>query len=134
MILFVAPYAGELPENTPFLAAARKIRFLLKLLKSIDHDVVLLNSAHRVNERRDFQFEVIALGKDELVEMVTPSTFPNAWMGRSINILQASSIVDAVVHRYGTPHLAWFYNGYAFESRVAVLMKQRYGTKIILEF
>lgn len=134
MVLFVAPYAGELPENTPFLAAARKIRFLLQLLKSIDHDVVLLNSAHRVNERRDFQFETIALGKDEHIEMATPSTFPNAWMGRSINILQASSIVDAVVDRYGTPHLAWFYNGYAFESRVAVLLKQRYGTKIILEF
>lgn len=134
MILFVAPYAGELPENTPFLAAARKIRFLLLLLKSIDPDVVLLNSAHRMNERRAFHFEAIDLGNGELIEMATPRTFANPWVGRSINILQASSIVDTVVKRYGAPHLSWFYNGYAFESRVAALLKQRYDTKLVLEF
>lgn len=134
MILFVAPYAGELPENSPFLATARKVRFLLRLLKSIDSNVVLLNSAHRVNERRPLRFETIDLGEGELIVMATPRTFANAWFGRSMNILQASSIVNAVTKRYGSPSTAWFYNGYAFESRVAGLLKHRHDTKLILVF
>lgn len=134
MILFVAPYAGELPEDAPFLAASRKIRFLLQLLKSIDRDVVLLNSAHRVNRRRDMQFETISLGNGETIEMITPETFSNVWIGKTVNILQAPSIVEAVVHHYGKPRLAWFYNGYAFESRVEIILKQRFGTKTVLEF
>ena len=134
MILFVAPYAGELPERSPFLGAAQKIRFLLRLLKSIDADVVLLNSAHRVNEKRALRFDTIELGNGELIDMVTPATLSNAWAGRSLNILQVPSIVDTVVQRYGVPRLAWFYNGYAFESRAARRLKQRYETKLILEF
>ena len=134
MILFVAPYAGELPENSPFLAAARKIRFLLRILKSIDSNVVLLNSAHRMNEKRLLRFESIDIGKGDQIVMATPRTFVNAWLGRSMNILQASSIIDAVIQRYGSPSIAWFYNGYAFESRVAVILKHRHDAKLILEF
>lgn len=134
MILFVAPYAGELPEETPFLAAAKKIRFLLNVLSKLDSKIVLLNSAHRISARQKLTFETINIGDGLFVEMVTPDTYSNPWAGRAINIMRIESIIDSVIDRYGTPVAAWFYNGYAFESRAALLLKKKYQVFIISEF
>lgn len=134
MILFVAPYGGEKPEDSPFLAGAKKIRFMLRVLKEIDPKVVLLNSGHRGSKTNSSSFKNVDVGSGVTVDMYTPPIYSNAWVGRSFNILNAGSYVREIVKQYGEPDVAWLYNGYAFESKTACILKKKFNTKIISEF
>ena len=134
MILVCAPYNGIKPEQTPFLAGSKKILFVLNILKFIDPDIVLLNSGHQSPKDQCITFDIIDLGDGSLIKMVTPNTKSNSNIGRLQNIITVPNIIDQVVNEYGIPEIAWFYNGYAFEMRVAKYLKKKYSTKIVIEF
>lgn len=134
MLLVVAPYGGLLPEHGEFLAGARKIRFVLQALGKIEPHIVLLNSGHQSSRRQGMSVRTLEVANDCVVELITPSTYENPRFGRLLNLWHVPSIVESVVRRFGAPKVAWFYNGYAFEMRVASLLKERYGSRLILEF
>ena len=134
MILVVAPYSGDFPENTQFLAGSKKIRSVIKILSRIDSDIVLLNTGHQIAENRPQKVEVIDFDGQCLIRVVTPATNKNPYLGRLFNIANAYSITEVVIGGFGVPDVAWFYNGYAFEMRVARFLNKNFGTKTVIEF
>jgi glycosyltransferase involved in cell wall biosynthesis len=134
MILVVAPYSGALPQDTPFIAGAKKIRTIIAALSTVDKCVVLLNSGHQVSETRKTKITKVSFGGDGLIDVITPSTKKYANIGRVANILNISGIITKIVAKYGVPNVAWFYNGYAFEMCAAACLQRNYGTRTVLEF
>ena len=134
MILFIAPYDGSPPENSPFIAAAKKIRIILNILKSIDEHLILLNSFPRNKSITKNKFDSINIGGEISITRYTPELKQVNWVGRMVNLYQISIIVEDIVKRYGIPDYIWIYNGYAFECRVAEFCKKSFNSKIILEF
>ena len=49
-------------------------------------------------------------------------------------LVDVEFIIERLVAKYGVPDLVWLYNGYAFESRAAKFLKNKYKVKVILEF
>lgn len=135
MILYIAPYSGLPEEKTPFLAAARKARFLLTALRKIDPEVLLLDSSHSTNTR-SISRPLEAFKNHELaITVIRPQQYFHPWVGRSLNIMQADSIIETIFRRFGKPQLCITYNGAAFESRaVASIARHSPLTKIAIEF
>jgi glycosyltransferase involved in cell wall biosynthesis len=134
MILVIAPYNGALPEKTHFLAGAKKIRTIIKALNLIDSRIALLNSGHQNNVNQGTIFNQVDFDGQGLIDVITPPTRHNSYLGRLSNIYNAFFIIDEIIAKYGIPDAAWFYNGYAFEMRVATYLSKHYGVKTILEF
>lgn len=134
MILFIAPYDGRAPEKSPFIAAAKKMQFLLGVLKSIDSNLVLLNSFPQNDSIIGDRLDAIEIGNGDTIERFTPSIKRLNWIGRLKLLLDEESIIERLVAQYGVPDLVWLYNGYAFESRAARILKKKYKAKVILEF
>lgn len=134
MLLVVAPYDGALPENSRFLAGAKKIRTIIKALKLIDPCVVLLNSGHQNSVCHGKVIRQVDFDGEGLIDVITPPTRRNSYIGRLLNLASVPSIIADVVDGFGVPETAWFYNGYAFEMRAASYLKKMYGTQNILEF
>ena len=134
MILVIAPYDGRLPEQSPFIAGAKKIRTIIKALKSIDQNVVLLNSGHQKSVNQSSIASTVTFEGVGPISIYSPETRKNSNIGRLLNICNAPSIMDAVVDKYGIPDVIWFYNGYAFEMRIAAYAKKKYRSRLLLEF
>ncbi|QWD62366.1 glycosyltransferase [Polynucleobacter sp. MWH-UH25E] len=133
MILIVAPYSGTLPENSPFLAGAKKIRTIIKILKSFDDNVVLLNSGYSHDNNQLMQ-EIVDFDGVGAVKIITPSARNNSRLKLLVNLINSKKIIDDVVSIHGIPNVVWCYNGYAFEMRVAAYLRKKYRVKTILEF
>lgn len=134
MILFIGAYSGNPRENIRHLAAARKIGFILTVLSEVDRDLVLVNSAPVMGKHRNILFDRVSLANGVSIPVIEPRTYPNTRAGRIINLIQASSLVDCVVERYGVPDLVWCYNGRAFASLIGGYCKRKYRSMIITEF
>ncbi len=134
MILVVAPYDGALPESAKFLAGAKKIRAIIQVLQLLDSNVILLNSGHQYSENRSKVNDKVGFDGEILVDVFTPSTRKNPYIGRILNIVDVPFIIADVIATYGMPDIAWLYNGYAFEMRAASCLNKRYGIPTIIEF
>jgi len=133
-IFFVAPLPSKDYQRTVFLAAHRKIFFLLNLLVDLGHEVILINSGPEMGEPTVKCQGKLNLNGSMCINSFTPATFTGAKFGRLHNLLQASNVFDWAVSQVGKPDWIWTYNGYAFEMRVARHAYKRYGVKTILEF
>jgi glycosyltransferase involved in cell wall biosynthesis len=134
MLLFIAPYGGEAPEKTPFLAASKKMNFLLSVLASRGDRVVLLNTF-----RRDMNVKIIEYSRKNLddgtvVDVMTLGAIHNIGYSYLMNLLRVPMIANSLVRRYDIPEAVWCYNGYALESKIGGYLKRYYGSRIILEF
>ena len=134
MILIVAPYNGNLPETTPFLAGAKKIREIIKILKLFDENVILLNSGYGENTSDDLVVNLKNLDGQRLIKVLTPPTGKNSRFKLFLNLINYKKIIEDIILNHGVPNVVWCYNGYAFEMRVAAFLSKKYHAKTILEF
>lgn len=136
MILIVAPFDGNNPEKSPFIAASKKIHLIIHTLSSIDNDIVLLNSSHWLKTSTNFKIERKQTYLNCNIYLVTPKTLNFKFLGKLMNLFSIKSIYSKIINEFGKPKIIWLYNGYAFESRFATFAKKKLknDTKIILEF
>ncbi len=110
------------------------MRMLLEILLTMDSSVVLLNSGHQSNKNSSTTFKTIELDGGGAIDIITPPTLANKYIGRIGNLFHVKSILDEIIATHEKPKLAWFYNGYAFEMLAAKYLKSEHGVKTILEF
>jgi hypothetical protein len=136
MILLVAPFDGSNPENSPFIAASKKIHLIIYTLSKIDEDLVLLNSSHWTKSTNNFKIETKFTYLNCKIQIITPPTFRFHFFGKLINLFTIKSIYSKVITVFGKPKFIWLYNAYAFESKFANYAKKclKNEIKIILEF
>ena len=132
-IFFVAPLPSKDYESPVFLAAHRKIFFLLKPLVNLWHEVIHINSGPEMGQASAKRQGKLSLDGSVCVDSVIPATFNSAKLGCLRNLLQATDIFDWAIRQVGKPDLIWAYNGYAFEMRLARHAYERYGVRTILE-
>ncbi|TLF45906.1 glycosyltransferase family 4 protein [Halomonas urmiana] len=132
MILISAPYGGQPPENSNFLAAAKKIRFIINILAKID-SVVLINSAPKDNYN-EILVDTVNISGDAKIKVITPKARKNIWLGRVVNLLEVPEIVNFLHNNFGAPDVVWCYNAYAFELTIARYCKKKYDSRVVLEF
>lgn len=131
MIVFIAPYASG-NSTASSLGGARKIETLLKVLSSLDRDIVLVNSAHAEKGPAGLRVLKGEVSGVPLTEIRLPLFFQRT-MGKLINLAQ-SKLVEKAIAALGKPDLIWIYNGYAFESILARNLKKRWHCPLVLEF
>jgi glycosyltransferase involved in cell wall biosynthesis len=134
MILIVAPYNGNLPETTPFLAGAKKIRAIIKIIELFDDNIVLLNSGYGENTSDDLTVSLKDFDGQAVIKVLTPPTGKNSRFKLFLNLLNYKKIIEDIILIHGVPNVVWCYNGYAFEMRVAAFLSKKYHAKTILEF
>jgi glycosyltransferase involved in cell wall biosynthesis len=136
MILLVAPFDANNPEDSPFIAASKKIHLIIKTLSKIDNNIVLINSSHWSNKPSHLKFDIKKTYLDCDIKIITPRVFRNRFLGKISNLYTIKSIYSKIIRKYGTPSLIWIYNGYAFECKFATFAKKTLGNnvKVILEF
>jgi glycosyltransferase involved in cell wall biosynthesis len=133
-VFFIAPLQLEDRSSPVFLAAHRKIFFLLQLLYELDYEVFFINSGPAMGVLSDKHRTKLAISDTLLIDCFTPATFTNIRFGRLQNIYNAGATFDWVVSEIGKPDWVWAYNGYAFEMCASRHAYNKYRVKTILEF
>ena len=131
-------FVGSLPStdrDAPvFLAAHKKIFFLLDIFCSLGFQVVFINSTPAMNSIHPPRVSELKLKSNSTIPMILPATYTNTYIGRFKNILTSSSLIDFTVSMFGKPTFMWCYNAYAFEMAVAKYIKRKLGVPVVLEF
>lgn len=130
MIIVIAPYNGNLPEESKFLALSTKIRFIIKILYEIDSNIILINSSPEINKK--IKFEIKSIDKIN-VTLCTPKLINNSFFHKFKNILLSDVLFKEIKQKYGNPSLVWCYNAYAYESKGCIYFKKHSNAKTILE-
>lgn len=133
-VFFVASLPSADRDMPVFLAAHKKIFFLLDIFFSLGFQVVVINSTPAMGSIHPPRLCELKLKSNYTIPMILPATYMNTNLGRLRNIGSASSIIDFAVSIFGKPSLMWCYNAYAFEMAVAKYIKKKLGIPIILEF
>lgn len=132
MIVVVAPYSPPSRSCSAHLGASRKLESIILILSRMDSQLALVNSAHNDNITAPiFVHETVVAGFN-LVEITLPIS-SNRTLGKFKNIFCVDKVLDAV-QTLGKPQCFWFYNGYAFEMRMAEKARSRFHVPMILEF
>jgi glycosyltransferase involved in cell wall biosynthesis len=134
IIFFIAALPTMHRDYPRFLAAHKKIFFLLDVIHSIGCKIVFINSAPDMVSRKEAQLTDLKLRDGICLPSLIPATYKNNNCGRLINIQQSKILIDLAADMFGKPDVIWCYNAYAFEMRSARYGKARYGSKVILEF
>jgi glycosyltransferase involved in cell wall biosynthesis len=129
-IVVIAPYSPIGSCDLPHLGAAKKISAILNLLSMFGRPVVLINSAHNRNINSWGQVSQDVHGGKNIT-VVTPFTIWNRRLGKLCNLLGTSRLAHKI--NDCKPALVWIYNGYAFESKLALELHALCGCPIVLE-
>ena len=133
MILFVAPYDGNNPESTDFIAASKKIKYIISMLLERGEKVVLLNSIPSPINNLKLRYKKIIFDEIYDLNVVTIGTLLNTKIGYLINLLRIKLILNELSNKFGIPDIVWGYNAYAFELNVCSFYKTKYNSRIIIE-
>ncbi len=133
-ILFIAPMQKAQRKNPTFLAASKKIFFLLELLHSSGFELFLINSAPDMDNFNSERVAEVELDGGAIIPCLHPASSKFRKLGRLKHIFQVHSLVDKASQIWGRPDLVWCYNGYAFEMRAARYARLKYNARVILEF
>jgi glycosyltransferase involved in cell wall biosynthesis len=95
---------------------------------------VLLNSGYGNEKSKHLVIKEIDFDGMGVIKVVTPPSGKYFRINHLVNIIKVPAIVSEIIARYGAPRVAWFYNGYAFEMRVAKYLAKKYKSYTILEF
>lgn len=133
MIFFVAPYDGRPPHKAMFLAATKKMYYLLELMSEIFDRVVLINTNPHYATEVVMEYSECVLGDHRLHVTSLPTTDNSKWAYVK-NMSRVKLICKKVVEHYGPPDLVWCYNAYALESAIGGHLKKIYGCRLVLEF
>lgn len=131
MIVVIAPYAPVGRSLHPHLGAARKIESVVSILGRIGPPLVLINTAHEVEESAALSVHDSVISGSPITEIIPP-TYSSRRYGKFRNIFDMDAIVDALL-KIGNPQLVWLYNGYALESRLGVDLQRRTGCRVVQE-
>ena len=132
MILFVAPYSPPTAGGSGHLGATRKIEVIASVLAHLDNEILLVNSAHCSERPSPLSIRKITIGGVDVTE-ITPATSSNRAWGKLRNILFVKGIVRTIGD-LGPPKFVWFYNGYAFEMQLCLLLERTFRVPMIMEF
>ena len=132
MIIIVAPYSPVGSTSAAHLGAARKIEMIISVLSRTGSDIVLINSAHNGSGPAPQVVRQIMIAST-LVTEITPPMSSSSKLGKLKNIFFANQVF-ASIEQLGSPKCIWFYNGYAFEMRLALLAWKKFHVPMILEF
>lgn len=122
-------------RNVPrFLAAQKKIFFLLNVIHSMGCRLVFINSAPDMGLSNSEQITELKLNDDVIIPALIPRTYKSTRWGRLKNIQQSKSLIEYAVKMFAEPDIVWCYNAYAFEMRAARYSKSQFRSKVILEF
>ena len=132
MILIVAPYSPPNRHGSVHLGASRKLEAIISVLSKLDDRLVLVNSAHNDVRASPLSCSEAIVGGVALTE-ITPPTCTRRGLGKLKNIFDVEKVLSTI-EALGTPRFIWFYNGYAFEMRLAAKAQKRFGVPMILEF
>lgn len=132
MIVLSAPYSPQGRKGMVNLGASRKLETIISILSHLDSKIVLINSAHNGCAPAPLQISQAIIGGVTLME-ITPPLSARRSLGKLKNIFCVDKVLDAV-QEMGKPQCFWFYNGYAFEMRLAKMARRRFRVPMILEF
>lgn len=114
----VAPYGPIGRSEFVNLGAAAKIESVVRILRLLGYRVRLVNSAHNERRFRATRIRRTLMGGGRILE-IEPFTVPWRPIGKLLNLIPAFLIGRRLAA--GNPHaLVWAYNGYAFESLLAI--------------
>jgi glycosyltransferase involved in cell wall biosynthesis len=133
MILIVAPHDLREPQNSSYIAGAKKTQLIIDSLLRIDGEVVLINSGHQNSDNNNLSIKIIE-NNDGRVIVYNPKTYRYKKLGRLFQLIKTRQIIDDVIVRYGVPKFIWLYNAYAFEMSVCLYSKKKYNIKTIIGF
>ncbi len=133
MILIVAPHDLRDPENSNFIAGAKKTQLIINSLLRIDNEIVLLNSGHQCSEVGESNAKIIEKNGGRVI-VYNPKTHKNRKLGRLFHIIKNRQIIDDIINEYGMPKFIWLYNAYAFEMSVCRYIKKKYNIKTIIGY
>jgi glycosyltransferase involved in cell wall biosynthesis len=117
-----------------FLAAHKKIFFLLDVVHSMGFRLFFINSAPDMGEFKSEQITKLKLSDEVSIPAMMPTTYKKTRWGRLKNIQQSTGLIDRAANTFAKPDIVWCYNAYAFEMRAARHAENQFGSKIILEF
>lgn len=132
MIVIVAPYSPPSRKGKSNLGASRKLETIISILSSLDSQLVLVNSAHNGSDPTPLVISQVEIGGVALMEITLPLSSSRT-LGKLKNVFCVNQVLDAV-QKLGKPQCFWFYNGYAFEMRMAEKAQRRFRVPMILEF
>ncbi len=117
-IIIIAAYSPPGNSGLSNLGASKKIESVVRMLKTLNKSIVLINSAHNQEEfgRSRVRRQIVG-GVNTVV--VTPFTLPNRKIGKLLNLLFAIYCARRF-SRKSKKQLIWCYNGYAFECLFAL--------------
>ena len=125
----VAPYAPG--SASAHLGAAKKIELILSILDGLGFAIHLVDSSHtELGLARSVLGRPAVVGRTP-VSLWRPACLPNRKLGKLWNVVAAGPFAQRLCQL--EPAFVWVYNSYSFEARVALLLRQRTGTRIVLE-
>jgi len=133
-IFFIAALPSMDRKVPIFLAAHKKIFFLLNVIHSMGCRLVFINSAPVMGVSKSEQITELKLGDDKSIQAIIPKTYKSTGWGRLKNIQQSKGLIKLAAKTFSEPHIVWCYNAYAFEMRAARYAENQFGSKVILEF
>lgn len=121
-VFVVAAYSPPGNSGLSNLGASKKIESVIRILKTLNKRIVLINSAHNREEfRRTRVGREIVGGVSTIV--ITPFTLPNRKLGKLLNLFYAFYCAWRFSGR-PKKKLVWCYNGYSFECLFALFIAE----------
>jgi len=133
-VYFIAPFDPDGFKLTRFLAAHKKIQFILNLLSETRHDVYLICSTPNIRVKRPTRIVSTKLSNNRTIKALIPeSSFRNK-LNMVANIIKIPKIINHAVSNFGKPDVVYTYNAYAFEMKAAKYLSDKFKSFVVLEF
>lgn len=135
LIFFIAAFDPTGFKLTRFLAANKKMQFMLNVLTTINYKVVLICSTPNLKVKNSIRVVDMELENKTIIKVIIPaSKLETIKWNMVLNILQIPSILKFAVNNFGQPNAVWTYNAYIFEMISARYLSKKYNSYTILEF
>lgn len=133
-IYFIAPFDPDGFRLTRFLAAHKKIQFILNLLSETRHNVYLICSTPNIKYKRPTRIVSTKLSNNKTIKALIPESRFGNKLNMVSNIIKIPKIINHAVSNFGKPDVVYTYNAYAFEMRSAKYLSDKFKSFIVLEF
>ena len=134
IIYFIAPFDPDGFKLTRFLAAHKKIKFILNLLSETKHDIFLICSTPNTQVVKPTRIVSTKLSNGKVIKALIPNSRFNNKLNMINNLLNIRKIINYAIKKFGEPDVVYTYNAYAFEMKSAKYLNKLYGSFFILEF
>jgi glycosyltransferase involved in cell wall biosynthesis len=133
-IYFIAPFDPDGFKLTRFLAAHKKIQFILNLLSETKHDVFLICSTPNTKFKKPTRIVSTKLSNNITIKALIPSSSIDGKLNMVGNIIKIPKIINYAINNFGKPDVVYTYNAYAFEMKAAKYLSDKCGSFVVLEF